>query len=109
MPYHGIPGKGIAFRLSFEIAARLEAKACVVVDADLRSIAPEWVDHLVRPILFAHYDLVTPFYHRHKYDGTITNNIVYPLTRCLYGQIVRQPIGGEFCDVQPPVPALRGA
>lgn len=95
-PYHGIPGKGSAFRLIFEIAARLEAKVCVVVDADLRSIAPEWIDHLVRPILFAHYDLVTPYYHRHKYDGTITNNIVYPLTRCLYGQIVRQPIGGEF-------------
>ncbi|MCS7023696.1 MAG: cell wall biosynthesis glycosyltransferase [Bryobacteraceae bacterium] len=95
-PYHGIPGKGSAFRLIFEIAAKLEAKVCVVVDADLRSIAPEWMDHLVRPVLFAHYDLVTPYYHRHKYDGTITNNIVYPLTRCLYGQIVRQPIGGEF-------------
>lgn len=96
VPYHGIPGKGSAFRLVFEIAARLEAKVCVVVDADLRSIAPEWIDNLVRPVLFAHYDLVTPYYHRHKYDGTITNNIVYPLTRSLYGQIVRQPIGGEF-------------
>jgi glycosyltransferase involved in cell wall biosynthesis len=95
-PYHGIPGKGSAFRLIFEIAARLEAKVCAVVDADLRSISPEWIDHLVRPVLFAHYDLVTPYYHRHKYDGTITNNIVYPLTRCLYGSIVRQPIGGEF-------------
>ena len=33
---------------------------------------------------------------RHKYDGTITNSIVYPLTRALYGQRVRQPIGGDF-------------
>jgi glycosyltransferase involved in cell wall biosynthesis len=95
-PYHGIPGKGSAFRMIFEIAARLNAKVCAVVDADLRSIAPEWMDHLLRPVLFAHYDLVTPYYHRHKYDGTITNNIVYPLTRSLYGFIVRQPIGGEF-------------
>jgi glycosyltransferase involved in cell wall biosynthesis len=95
-PYHGIPGKGSAFRLVFEIAARLDARVCAVVDADLRSIAPEWIDQLVRPVLLAQYDLVTPYYHRHKYDGTITNNIVYPLTRSLYGVSVRQPIGGEF-------------
>jgi glucosylglycerate synthase len=40
-----------------------------------------------RAILLTHYDLVTPYYHRHKYDGTITNNIVYPLTRSHYGGI----------------------
>ncbi|MDP2875609.1 MAG: cell wall biosynthesis glycosyltransferase, partial [Holophaga sp.] len=42
------------------------------------------------------FDFVAPLYHRHKYDGTITNSIVYPLTRSLYGQRVRQPIGGDF-------------
>ena len=51
---------------------------------------------LLRPILFADYDFVAPYYQRHKYDGTITNSIVYPLTRSLYGVRVRQPIGGEF-------------
>ena len=95
-PYHGVPGKGSAFRLVFQLAAELEAKACAVVDSDLRSITPEWIDLLLRPILFAGYDFVAPYYHRHKYDGTITNSIVYPLTRALYGQRVRQPIGGEF-------------
>ena len=55
----------------------------------------------VRPILFANYDFVAPYYHRHKYDGTITNSIVYPLTRMLYGSQVRQPIGGDF-GVSPP-------
>jgi glycosyltransferase involved in cell wall biosynthesis len=95
-PYHGIPGKGSAFRMVFEMARRLGARACAVVDSDLRSITPEWVDLLVRPILFAKYDFVAPYYHRHKYDGTITNSIVYPLTRMLYGSQVRQPIGGDF-------------
>ncbi|MFH1671816.1 MAG: glycosyl transferase family 2, partial [Pseudomonadota bacterium] len=28
--------------------------------------------------------------------GTITNSIVYPLTRALYGKSIRQPIGGDF-------------
>ena len=95
-PYHGMPGKGSAFRLVFQMAEQLHAKACAVVDSDLRSIAPEWIDLLIRPILFAGFDFVAPYYQRHKYDGTITNSIVYPLTRMLYGTSVRQPIGGEF-------------
>lgn len=95
-PYHGIPGKGSALRTIFKIATELEAKACAVVDSDLRSITPEWVDLLISPVLKEGFDFVAPLYHRHKYDGTITNSIVYPLTRALYGRRVRQPIGGDF-------------
>jgi glycosyltransferase involved in cell wall biosynthesis len=95
-PYHGIPGKGSAFRTIFAIADLLEAKACAVVDSDLRSISPEWMESLLEPILFHGFDFVAPLYQRHKYDGTITNSIVYPLTRTLYGKRIRQPIGGEF-------------
>ena len=95
-PYHGIPGKGSAFRTIFEIARALKVKACAVVDADLRSITPEWMELLLQPVLRGGYDYVAPYYLRHKYDGTITNNIVYPLTRALYGKRLRQPIGGEF-------------
>ena len=94
--YSGIPGKGSAFRTIFEIAEALDAKACVVVDSDLRSITPEWIELLVKPVLEDGFDYVAPLYHRHKYDGTITNSIVYPLTRALYGKRVRQPIGGDF-------------
>ena len=95
-PYSGIPGKGSAFRSIFEIAQMLNAKACVVVDSDLRSITPEWIELLVKPVLNGGFDYVAPLYHRHKFDGTITNSIVYPLTRALYGKRVRQPIGGDF-------------
>ena len=95
-PYHGVPGKGSAFRTIFGIAEVLNVKACAVVDSDLRSIAPEWIDHLIRPVMTAGFDYVAPLYHRHKYDGTITNSIVYPLTRALYGKRIRQPIGGDF-------------
>ncbi len=95
-PYAGMPGKGSAFRAIFEIADALKASACAVVDSDLRSITPEWVELLVRPVLDGAAEFVAPLYHRHKYDGTITNSIVYPLTRALYGKRVRQPIGGDF-------------
>ncbi len=95
-PYEGIPGKGSAFRAVFEIADALNAKACAVVDSDLRSITPEWVELLLKPVLRGEAEFVAPLYHRHKFDGTITNSIVYPLTRALYGRRVRQPIGGDF-------------
>jgi len=95
-PYHGLPGKGSAFRTIFEIAEALDVKACAVVDSDLRSITPEWIELLIKPVMEGGFDYVAPLYLRHKYDGTITNSIIYPLTRALYGKRVRQPIGGDF-------------
>jgi len=94
--YQGISGKGTAVRALFEVARELRVKAMVMVDSDLRSIVPEWIELLAGPILKGGYDFVAPLYARYKYDGTITNNISYPLTRALYGTRIRQPIGGDF-------------
>jgi glycosyltransferase involved in cell wall biosynthesis len=95
-PYNGLPGKGSAFRAIFEIASRLKTRICIVVDSDLRSITPEWIRLLGEPVWKHSYGFVAPYYIRHKYDGTITNNLAYPLTRALYGNRIRQPIGGDF-------------
>jgi hypothetical protein len=94
--YIGPPGKGSAFRAIFTAAGILGARACAVVDSDLRSITPEWIGRLLTPITKGDADYITPLYARHKHDGTITNSVAYPLTRALYGLRVRQPIGGEF-------------
>jgi glucosylglycerate synthase len=92
----GVGGKGAALRTIFEIAAALKVQALVVVDSDLRSIIPEWIELLAGPIIKGGYDFVAPLYARYKYDGTITNTVTYPLTRALYGNRIRQPIGGDF-------------
>lgn len=94
--YRGTGGKGTALRSVFEAATRLNVKVCAMVDSDLRSITPDWVKYLLEPVLDKGYQFVSPVYVRHKYDGTITNNIVYNLTRALYGKRIRQPIGGDF-------------
>jgi glycosyltransferase involved in cell wall biosynthesis len=91
----GVRGKGNNLRNLFQKVVELRAKAVVIVDADLKSITPEWIKHLGEP-LFNKFSYVAPLYIRHKYDGTITNGIAYPLTRSLYGRRVRQPIGGDF-------------
>jgi glucosylglycerate synthase len=92
----GVGGKGAALRTLFEMAAALEVEALVVVDSDLRSIVPEWIELLAGPIIKGGYDFVAPLYSRYKYDGTITNTVTYPVTRALYGHRIRQPIGGDF-------------
>ena len=92
----GVGGKGAALRTIFEMADALHVETLVVVDSDLRSILPEWIELLAGPILKGGYDYVAPLYTRYKYDGTITNTVTYPLTRALYGRRIRQPIGGDF-------------
>lgn len=91
----GVTGKGNNFRNLFQKIVDLKAIGVVVVDADLKSITPLWIKNLGAP-LFQDFSFVAPIYIRHKYDGTITNSIAYPLTRSLYGRRVRQPIGGDF-------------
>jgi glycosyltransferase involved in cell wall biosynthesis len=94
--YRGIGGKGTALRAIFEAAHRLKVQAAACVDSDLRSISPDWVKYLLDPVLERDFEFVAPVYSRFKYDGTITNNIVYNLVRALYGKRIRQPIGGDF-------------
>ncbi|MBM4330074.1 MAG: glycosyl transferase family 2 [Deltaproteobacteria bacterium] len=95
-PYRGILGQEKAFRTFLENAKSLKAKACCVVDPDVKSITPEWMKNLLQPIYTDGFDYVAPLFARPKFDGTITNSIVYPLTRALYGRRVQQPIGGNF-------------
>jgi glycosyltransferase involved in cell wall biosynthesis len=92
----GVRGKGNNSWNLFRFCEKAEARAIVVVDADLRSITPEWIKYLGCPVLQEGYDFVAPFYSRHQFDGTITNHLCYPLVFSLTGYEIRQPIGGDF-------------
>jgi hypothetical protein len=93
--YVGASGKGTALQAIFEAARYLHVKSVALVDSDLRSITPEWMNLLLTPTLTG-TDFVAPLYNRRKYDGTITNFLCYPITVTLYGKNIRQPIGGDF-------------
>lgn len=92
----GVTGKGNNFYNLFGEVINLGAKALVMVDADLKSITGQWIKKFGNSILVRNYDYATPLYSRHEYDGTITNNICYPLIYGLLGKDIRQPIGGDF-------------
>ncbi|MDH5468161.1 MAG: glycosyltransferase family 2 protein, partial [Candidatus Aminicenantes bacterium] len=93
----GVKGKGNNFLNLFQFAQEHSRtlKGGVVIDADLRSITPEWIKYLGEPILKG-YDYALPLYSRHQFDGTITNHLCYPLFYGLLAEDLRQPIGGEF-------------
>lgn len=95
-PYSGGPGRDHALRTIFAAADLLRAKACAVVSAELQSVTPEWIEGLIRPVYKEQFDFVTPLYHRHKFDGLLINNIMYPMVRAVYGTRVREPLGKEF-------------
>jgi len=89
-------GKGAGVMTIFEIAHEADAKSIVLMDGDLLSIKPSWVQTIANPIVYGRADLTVPYYIRDKNDGVITNNLVYPFTRALYGIDIRQPIAGEY-------------
>jgi glycosyltransferase involved in cell wall biosynthesis len=89
-------GKGAGVLTILEIAHEAEAKCVVLMDGDLLSIKPGWIQTISNPIIYGRADLTVPYYIRDKNDGVITNNLVYPFTRAVYGIDIRQPIAGEF-------------
>ena len=93
----GVGGKGAALRTIFRIADALGVQALVVVDSDLRSIVPEWVELLAG----THRSRAASTSWRRSTaatSGTAPSPTPSPIpfTRALYGLRIRQPIGGDF-------------
>jgi glucosylglycerate synthase len=94
--YASSPSSGVALRTILAAAELLRAKACVVMSPESANIEPEWLSKLLRPIYDDGFDLVTPTYRRHKFEGQLITNLVYPMTRALYGLRIREAYSPEF-------------
>jgi glucosylglycerate synthase len=94
--YPGDPSTATALRTILASADLLRAKACVVIAPDSTFIVPEWIQRLLTPVYSGQTDFVTPRYQRHKFDALLMTNLVYPMTRALYGKRVREPYASEF-------------
>ncbi len=90
----GARGKGANLRNVFLKVKELGAIGGMLIDADIKNTNPKWVKCLIGPIIKG-YDYISPVYCRDKLDGSITNNICFPLVYGLLGYNLRQPIGGE--------------
>ena len=94
--YAGGPATGTALRTILASAELLRVSACAVVSPEATTIEPDWIERLLRPVYQGNVDFVTPLYRRHKFDGLLMSNLVYPMTRAFYGKRVREPYASEF-------------
>ena len=94
--YASSPEPGTALRTILAAADLLHAKACVVFSPDSTTIEPDWLQRLVRPVYNDNFDLVSPIYRRQKFEGALIRNLLYPMTRAIYGYRVREPYASEF-------------
>jgi hypothetical protein len=94
--YASSPASDVALRTILAAAEVLRAKACVVLSPESANIEPEWLSKLLGPIYRDGFDLVTPTYRRHKFEGLLITNLLYPMTRALYGLRVREAYSPEF-------------
>ena len=85
-----------AIRTVFGAGAALGAAAIVVLNAELTSITPAWLGALGGPVLKDGFGFVLPVYQRAVYEGTLTQALVVPLVRALFGRRLAHPIAEEF-------------
>ena len=96
LSFSGMPGREEAFRSFFTLTERLQARACVIIDTNVQSVTPEWMALLAQPVLEKGADYVAPVFRRQRYEGSLTNNLIAPLTRALYGKRVACQTGGGY-------------
>jgi hypothetical protein len=94
--YSGETNPGRALHTLLAAADLVRAPACAVISSESTTIDPEWVDKLLAPIRRDNIDFVTPTYRRHKFDGLLLRNLVYPMTRALFDKRIREPFPPEY-------------
>jgi glucosylglycerate synthase len=94
--YANSPSHTQALRTILAAGELLRAKACIVMSPEATSLDGEWIAKLIRPIRQDNFDLVTPTYRRHKFEGLLITNLLYPMIRALYGLRIREPYAQDF-------------
>ena len=85
-----------ALQSMFAASQKLEARACCVIASDLQNVTSGWISGLTQPVLEMDYDLITPRYANHRFEGLLNSSIVYPITRALYGKRILNPMGPDL-------------
>jgi glucosylglycerate synthase len=85
-----------AWRALFSISQKLDARGCALVASQIEDEKPGWVAEFVRPLVEANFDIVVPSYARRKLEGLLNSSIISPLTRCLYGKRIQNPMGPDL-------------
>jgi hypothetical protein len=90
------PSAGIALRTILSAADLLRARACAVVSPATFNITPESIANLLQPIYREKFDFAAPLYTRHKFQGLLARNLLYPMSRAVFGWGIRELYSDEW-------------
>lgn len=94
--FSGPPFPGIALRTILAAADLLRARACAVVSPATSNLTPDSIANLLRPVYREKFDFVAPLYTRHKYQGLLARNLLYPMSRAVFGCGIRELYSDEW-------------
>jgi hypothetical protein len=89
-------GKGTNVLALVRMALECDADRLILLDADVRSSEPVWIQRLGTAVTTDVPTLAVPTYRRNRYEANTTNHLASPLVAGVFGARLQQPIGGEF-------------
>jgi len=94
--YDRSPSQGAALHTMVAAADLLRAKACAVISPATTNLTPAWVTNLLRPVYRDGLDFVAPLYERSRFQGLLARDLLYPMSRAIFGQRIRELYSDEW-------------
>jgi hypothetical protein len=88
--YDRSPSQGSALHNIVAAADLLRARACAIISPATSSVTPSWVANLLRPVYREGLDFVAPLYARSQFQGLLARDLLYPMSRAIFGQRIRE-------------------
>ena len=83
-------------RTILAVAASLNARACIVLGADLAALQTHVLQLFAYAVLDRQCVVAMPVYPAGRYEGLINTGILSPLNRALFGKRIHYPIAFDF-------------
>jgi glucosylglycerate synthase len=90
------PSPGMALRTILTAADLLRARACAVISPGITNLTPDRIANLLTPVYGENFDFVAPLYTRHKFQGLLARNLLYPMSRAVFGCGIRELYSDEW-------------
>jgi hypothetical protein len=94
--YAKSPSQGMALRTIVATADLLRARSCAVISPTTTNLDASWIANLLRPAYRQEFEFVAPLYARSKFQGLLARNLLYPMSRAVFGQRIREVYSEEW-------------
>jgi glucosylglycerate synthase len=93
--YGRTPSQGMALRTVLAAADLLRARSCAIVSPSA-TLDSSWIANLLRPAYRQDFAFVAPLYSRTKFQGLLARNLLYPMSRAVFGLRIREMYSDEW-------------